>query len=210
VKDKNTTLPIITEIWHDEVYGNLQELADEPSPVIIDIGGNIGVFSLFALVTIPSSSIWTFEPEPQNFKCLERNIALNGMAGRCTPVNTAVCGTRGERSLYLTGANSGTNSMCIAGTSGSHIQVPCITLEDIFLTFGISLCTLLKIDCEGAEYEILMNTPPHIFKRIKRIVLEWHVVEGYTPEALSSFLQSMGYMVKLNFPVAHVMTLVQK
>lgn len=210
VKDKNSTLPIITEIWHDKVYGDLQELAGEASPVIIDIGGNIGTFSLFVLFKIPGARVYTFEPEPQNFKCLERNIALNAMTHRCKPTHKAVCGARGERLLFLTGENSGTNSMFNTGPFASQIKVQCITLEDIFSEFNISLCNLLKIDCEGAEYEILMSTPKYVFRRIKRIVLEWHDVKGFTPEALVSFLQSMGYTAKLNYPVENVMTLVQK
>ncbi len=210
VKDKNSTLPIITEIWHDKVYGDLGELVDKTSPVIIDIGGNIGVFSLFALSTIPGSMVYTFEPEPQNFICLERNIAINAMTGRCITTNKAICGTRGERSLFLTAANSGTNSMFTTSASASKIEVSCITLEDIFTGFKIPACDLLKIDCEGAEYEILMQTPKHVFQKIKRIILEWHEVPGFTADGLQSFLENVGYGVTLNHPVANVMVAVQK
>lgn len=210
VKDKNATVPIITEIWHDRVYGNIKELAGETSPLIIDIGGNIGAFSLFALYTLPASKVYVFEPEPQNFRCLEKNIALNAMGPRCTLVNKAVCGTRGERTLSLTGVNSAKNSMFATNPVSSKIKVSCMTLEDIFSEFTIPWCSLLKIDCEGAEYEILMNTPQDIFKRIKRIILEWHDVEGYTPQALVLFLQSMGYTAILDYPVRNIMTLVRK
>ena len=51
------------------------------------------------------------------------------------------------------------------------------TLTEIFDTYQVDRCDFLKLDCEGAEYEILLNLPITYLQRVSRIALEWHGVE---------------------------------
>jgi hypothetical protein len=69
---------------------------------------------------------------------------------------------------------------------------------------GIRQVDLVKLDCEGAEYEILFNLPPVYFPRIRRIVLEYHDnVTAYTHLDLAAFLKEQGYRVKVTPNVVH-------
>ena len=206
VAKKETAIPIIEEIWHQKVYVTLEDIAALPSPTVVDIGANIGSFSLFALARIPSGRVFAFEPEPKNFATLDANIRLNKMGDRCTVVNKGISGREETRTLYVTDVQSGTNSLFNQGKHVATAEIECITLADIFKQFRIERCDFLKIDCEGAEYEILMHTPAPLFRRIRKIVMEWHTVAGHTVDELESYLSSVGYTVQLNVPVSRVLT----
>src|SRR3989344_1810380 len=139
--------------------------------VIIDIGAHIGSFSVYAARQAENSSIFSFEPSPENYFQLNKNIALN----RLTNVHSfqkAVAAHSGRAPFYYDRFNNAAHS--IVKETKDFIDVDCTTLKDILLEFKIEYCDFLKVDCEGAEYEILFNTPAEILKRIKRIALEYH------------------------------------
>jgi hypothetical protein len=73
--------------------------------------------------------------------------------------------------------------------------VPCITLSDFFQEYGITRCDVLKMNCEGAEYEILGSLSDSEFAMIDSILLQWHRVDGHKPEELDVLLASKGYTV---------------
>ena len=75
------------------------------------------------------------------------------------------------KKLYETN-DFGTNT--IYGSENDFVDVQSTTLEKIFDENNISNCDFLKMDCEGAEYEILFNLPEKIFKKINKICLEYH------------------------------------
>ena len=75
------------------------------------------------------------------------------------------------------------------------MKVECITLENIFDENRITNCDLLKLDCEGAEYDILMNTKKEIFEKIKLISLEYHNIINHDGYELKKFLEIVGFLV---------------
>jgi FkbM family methyltransferase len=189
VAQKEHNLPILVEVLHREVYS---EGVDTTlvRPVIIDIGGNIGASSIYFLRGMPSATLYVYEPEPLNFELLGRNLERNGVRSRATPVRQAVGGQEGERTLYFA-TNSPANSFF--RQVGQGVEVQCVTLERIFSDHQLTHCDLLKIDCEGAEYEILMGAPTSLLEKVRTIVLEWHTVQGHSPQALESYLVSLGF-----------------
>lgn len=195
VAHKHTTLPTIVEVWHDRMYGDLKELSSHEAPVIIDIGGNIGSFALFALWNLPRARVYTYEPESSNYEHILRMMTINNVADRCQTFPYAVCGTKGTRTLHVAADNSGKSSLYAGNAHRATVSVPCTTLKDIFTDNAIESCDLLKIDCEGAEYDLLLNAPREIFTRIKAIVLEHHSVPGHSVNELLALFESCGYAV---------------
>lgn len=190
---KEIIMPTIREIWIDMIYGDLEDLPKEP--VIIDIGGHFGVFSIFGLSRRPKARVYTFEPGVDSFKYLTENIRSNNFQpGQVSLVRSAVAGDSGQREFFVSAEKPQNNSF-FAQKFGEPISVKCTTLSDILKDFKIGHCDLLKIDCEGAEYEILMKSPDDVFKKIDRIILEYHEVPGYSVSDLKDFLGSKGYMV---------------
>jgi hypothetical protein len=74
--------------------------------------------------------------------------------------------------------------------------VDAISLESALAKLNITQLDLLKMDCEGAEYEILLNTSPEILRLVKRIIMEYHDLDAQRAHPiLVDFLQQQGYQV---------------
>ena len=140
---------------------------------VVDIGANIGAFSIYIANRFRKSHLYSYEPSVSTYKILTQNIKLNGLVGKISPFRFAVYGKNTTIKLYNPGP-SGLRSIHHTRNETKYESVRTITLEKIFSSNKITKCDLLKIDCEGAEYEILENTSVGVFKKINRMVLEFH------------------------------------
>jgi FkbM family methyltransferase len=184
---------MIDEIWAYRKYDYFGYRVSS-GDVVVDIGANIGVFSLYAARIGGASRVYSFEPFPSNYKILSNNVEQNKLRN-VTCVNQAVAGSRGLRTLRLSSADSGSHSL-VSGSSEHTIEVECCTLEDVFQRYSLTKIDYLKMDCEGAEYEILENAISRL-QQIGRISMETHTTIGRKPEDLEKLLQSHGFDVRL-------------
>ena len=143
---------------------------------VIDIGGHIGSFSLAAAKKFPDAKILCFEPSAFNYKILKKNIELNNF-DNISLFNKAVSSNEREVNIYINPINSAANSMY--NPKGLSVKVPSTTLEKIFMENGIKKCPFMKMDCEGAEYDILLNTPDKVLKKIETMLIEYHSPEHF-------------------------------
>ncbi len=165
---------VILENWILKEYTRISGLTKK-NTVIIDIGAHIGAASIFFATQSKDCKVFSFEPLKENFELLRHNIKLNGLEDKIFPFKLGVSGEKGRRILFRDDVNLGANSLFRRKHQSSHGEmVKCIILKEIFEENKIKTCDLLKIDCEGAELEILLNTPKGILKKIKNIVLEYH------------------------------------
>jgi hypothetical protein len=83
--------------------------------------------------------------------------------------------------------------------TGEKVEISCISLKEVFAGNKIDKCDLMKMDCEGAEYEILYNAPKNILQKIKKISMEFHNIDDLknNDKELISFLRKSGFKVKL-------------
>jgi len=146
---------ILNEIWNMNIYDPLLKFVKDDS-VIVDIGANIGVFSIKAAQAGSCAKVFGYEPMPKNFELLKENISLNNLKDRDND--------SGGASMYVFGNKEGLKS----------IKVKSTTLLDIFRINKIEKCDFLKIDCEGAEEDILFNAPRELFNKINSMTIEWH------------------------------------
>lgn len=163
---------------------------------VVDIGAHMGCFALFAADTNPDAKIYCYEPERRNYEQLQRNIALNGLGSRVLAFNSAVAATVEERELAV--GDSLLNSFHIVPDRSSRQKVACTTMRDILDRQGIEKVDLLKMNCEGAEYEILEACTRKEFERIARIRLEYHNLNqpGKDGESLARMLERHGYRIE--------------
>jgi hypothetical protein len=119
---------------------------------------------------------------------------LNGL-GNVVVERAAVAGAAGTLRLFK-GAEVSLHTIQASriDSPDEGEEVPAITLQQIFDRHGITRCDFLKMNCEGAEYEILYRTPPEYLRRVERIALEYHAVEDKTRLAreLAAFLVAHG------------------
>lgn len=155
--------------------------------VILDIGAHVGIVSIYLAKRWPGARIYAFEPVSENYARMERNIKANAVTN-VKAFQLAVSGN--GRSLRLRGdlrLNSGGIS-AYAGGNGRVWKVASVTLRQIFTSLEIERCRLLKIDCEGAEYEIL-ESAGELLKKVDYLAGEFHVNTrlermGYSPQGL--------------------------
>ncbi len=157
---------IIKETIFDDAY-NISHLQN-PSR-IIDIGGGLGEFAIFAAKTFPDAEIITFEPNKHFFELLKKNMLMNNVSN-IKAYNIAIGGNNAQ-DLYIPKEFAEASFL---KTYNAHIinkvKVKSRPLEE-FIDREIDL---LKIDCEGGEWEILSSLPIKKFQKIKHIALEYH------------------------------------
>jgi len=150
---------------------------------IIDIGGNCGIATLILAKQNPESIIYVFEPDTIVYNILQKNIEENNLKN-VKSFNLAVTKPGIKNiNLFKTNTYSGGNTSCANEDIINNInsfdkdntsQVNCISLNEIINIHNIDSIELLKIDCEGAEYDIIYNFSEIEKGFIKNIVGEYH------------------------------------
>lgn len=183
--------PII-EIFFNADYG---QIAD--GSVIVDLGANIGIFSVYAITMARDVSVYAYEPLPAYYDLLLENARLNADRGRITAFNVAVAAGEGSRELFTEGRSLYFPTLIEPQMATGSVTVPCTSLSGILEANGLGRVDLLKMDCEGAEYEILYNTSGACFEKIAEIRMEYHNLSHPRENAgdLQSFLRGHGYEI---------------
>jgi FkbM family methyltransferase len=183
------------EVWVDRAYsppGHEIQRGD----TVIDVGANIGAFALFAATRAPDVKVYSFEPFASNVAWLRKNVEDSGLSN-VQVFQQAVAGSSGQRPFFIEPGNCMFNSLfctlAIDGSTRHHEIVECTTLDEIFTAHRINCCQVLKLDCEGAELEILENSSPETLKRVRKIVGEYH--GNYKLDAMRQFLESNSFQV---------------
>jgi FkbM family methyltransferase len=169
----------------------------QPGWKILDIGAGIGDYTLYAAMR-PESQIFSFEPYPQSFALMQDNLRLNRVPN-AQAFDQAIGAVSGKLVLDLTGGEplQFQSSMTQAAHIEKGLSVNALSLADAFAMLEMDSCDLLKLDCEGAEYAILFDTPRPVLERVQRIVMEYHDnVVPYTHRDLSRFLNEQGFEVE--------------
>jgi FkbM family methyltransferase len=167
--------------------------------VFVDIGANVGLFSLFVAATAPTARILAIEPEPGNFARLAFNIAANpGLP--ITPLALALGETEGTAIIMLNARDRGGTRMVAAGTGAGGnraggVEVKCRPLASVVTDAGLAGIDALKIDVEGAEDKVLVpffrDAPAALWPGL--IVIEDSSAEWSSD--LFGLLASKGYRV---------------
>jgi len=183
---------IISEIFTKKEY-DVKEFDIIKNPIIVDVGAHIGCFTLKMAKIFKDGNVFSFEPMKSNFNLLLENIELNKLSN-VSIFNLGVARNEGKDKLNIDDNNTGGHSIIYTPSSNLEI-IECITLENIFEDNNISEIDLLKLDCEGAEYQILYNLPDDYFKKIKNIILEYHDYKNNHVNELIDFLEKKGFNI---------------
>jgi FkbM family methyltransferase len=195
---------VLKETCLDRDYGNGLPVPGEDW-IVMDIGAGVGDFAVSMAWRHPRRTIAAFEPFEESFRLLQENLRRNGIVNvKAFPF--AVGARSGPMLLQTTtgvAVKHSTASTDIAGAA-STLKVEGITLENAFRKAGIARCDLLKVDCEGGEYDIFLHTTSETMRRIERISMEYH--DGATlhsHEELVDFFRQNGYTVDLRANPVH-------
>jgi FkbM family methyltransferase len=159
----------------------------------------VGVFAAWASQLAADVRVISVEPSPVTYKWLRKNVERNklkveAVEGACAaPGRSVVLYSRGE------GAMNSLFEKDVAGSEFREIARPkSVTLQELFERFSVDRCDLLKLDCEGAEYEILYTAPDELLSRINAITMEYHVgMNEHDVSGMQRFLQARSFLVQV-------------
>jgi FkbM family methyltransferase len=190
IRTNATDLMAFTHVWLIQEYF-VPGFEINKNDVVIDVGGHIGLFSIYASQFCTDGKIFCYEPIKENFNLLIENIELNHLQN-VHPFNTAVSKSIDEITIYLNDDEAG-HSMFLE--TANYRKAKSTTLTKIFSDNNIDKCNFLKLDCEGAEYEIIDTTPPKYFDKIDKMIIEYHMADTKPQllENLKNKLYSLSY-----------------
>jgi FkbM family methyltransferase len=171
---------------------------------IVDIGAAIGEFSLFAAMRDPSARIFAYEPFPESVEIFHENIAENGIRN-ITLIPKAVWKSNTTLQLDFSLLEPLQITSNETGEKESRqYQVQAVSLQEVLRSNQLGSVDLVKLDCEGAEFDILLGSKPEIVRMFKRIVMEYHDTPGGRHHSqLKSYLEGLGYRVTARRNVVH-------
>lgn len=194
----------INEIWIDESYSLVEGFTPQPGWSVIDIGANKGIFSAWAAHKMEHGTILALEPDERSVQFARSNVAQFSDVD-IEVLHCAVAATAGFVELFLSEEATGLTSIYgpkvgdseTRVPSGRAITAPSVTLTEILTDLHPDL---VKIDVEGAEYEILMSTGLETLSGVDRIVLEYDLHHPTRPEIthldLERHLREAGFAVE--------------
>jgi FkbM family methyltransferase len=183
------TLFIFREIFVDCCY----DVALPSEPVVIDVGANTGMFALRAVQLWPGCRLYCYEPHPDNFQALNGTIADNRMQPMVQAFQEGVGGRSRNADLHLHPKNIGGHSILESKKTGHHVPIKIVDVAELLARTPQGRCDLLKLDCEGAEHEIIMSIDKRLATRIPRIIYEYSA--GATGAQARRHLADLGYEV---------------
>jgi len=172
----------ISEIVHGNEY-KLDNFSNIKNVTFIDIGANCGIATIILAKQNPESIVLSFEPDKKIFEFLSNNVKLNNLSNVILHNKAVSKNGINSINLYMHNYYSGANTTYSDpdtfkksfGESNINIyKVDCISLDEIIDNYNIESIELLKIDCEGAEYDILYNSTYFTNNIVKNIVGEFH------------------------------------
>ena len=167
---------------HEENETNLVKSKIKEGEIVVDIGANIGYYSLiFAKLVGKSGKVFAFEPEPKNFHLLQKNLKTNSYEN-VTIEKKGISDKNGKSKFYISERNVGAHSIFPhTKYHKSFIDVEIVTLDDYFHKKEIDKISFVKIDVEGGEVAILRGMSCILANENLKILIE------YSPEIYRRF-----------------------
>lgn len=170
------------EIFLKQIY---KFNSTNPEPIIIDCGSNIGLSVVYFKTLFPNAIITAFEPDKQLFKILEKNVQnFNNIK----LYNKAIWLNDGIIEFQEEGGFSG--RIPKSGDINNIVKVPCTRLKDLI----INKIDFLKIDIEGAEYEVIKDCAD-VLSFVENLFIEYHshISEPQKLDEILNLLSKVGF-----------------
>jgi FkbM family methyltransferase len=165
--------------------------------IFVDVGANVGIYTVLgACCTGRTGTVYAFEPEVENFRLLERNLALNDL-GHVRVEQAAVGESDGHAVLQIEANSIGTHSLVRSQTGADslvdQVEVPVVSLDAFFSKIDLGRVDLLKVDVEGFEPKVLagaqriLEMTQHLLIEYSRLSLPTDWQGDYFADRLAAF-----------------------
>lgn len=154
--DSRDSLNLLINRFYEPLETEFVKKEIKKNNVVLDIGANIGYYTLlFARLVGEKGKVFAFEPDPDNFNLLKKNVEINNYKN-VVLVQKAVLNNKGKIKLYLSGTNKGDHRVYDSHDDRQFIEIESIRLDDYFKNYNRKI-DFIKIDIEGAEWEALQG-----------------------------------------------------
>jgi FkbM family methyltransferase len=185
VRAHTTDLAVINEVAFINPYLQGGHVEIQADAIVVDVGANIGDFAVQAARLCPRGRVIAVEPLVSAGAMIATQARLNGLSN-VTWVRAQLSGTDGQAAAHQT-AN-------LYGSNDDNQAARILSLPRLAAELRLDRIDLLKLDCEGAEWDILPASEP-ILPRVRQICMEYHREGEWTPERLSQWLTNLGFQV---------------
>ena len=190
-----------SKVWAEAETRLFRELL-RPGMVVVDVGANIGYFSLLASTLVgPEGRVHAFEPDPVNCALLRKNVRLNH-ATNIQVVQSALSDNEDPVTLFVDTNNKGDHRIWEpSGESRKRVDVSSTTL-DAYLSKTVTIPSFIKIDVQGAEGKVLAGMK----QTLRQTGLEYLILEfwptalrrcGTSPEHIIRELTNAGFKIRV-------------
>lgn len=174
----------------------IADVLPPPGSVAVDAGAFIGLYTLrYARAVGPEGRVVAVEPQPGNFRMLERNVRLGGY-GHVVCERCALGREEGE--AWLAHGDETSTASTVRG-QGARERVALVPLDVLLGRLGIAEISLLKIDVEGAELDVLEGAAGTLARSpAARLIVEVHAGHESPPSGecpVAAWLTSRGYAI---------------
>ncbi|NCN03612.1 MAG: FkbM family methyltransferase [Candidatus Pacebacteria bacterium] len=179
---------------------------DNPFPVIIDAGANIGLSVLYFKKMYPGSKIIAVEPMPENYQLLDMNIFENNLTDVFT-YQLAISNKTNDIVLHTDQENNwhSTASVVPGNWTGTQNTIPITVatktldyfIDQALTQFNVKYIDLLKVDIEGAEQAVLIQGKKQLKDNVKFINCEFHPHSEQNIQKLVKTLEEINFKVTL-------------
>jgi FkbM family methyltransferase len=173
----------IFQVFNDDNYEQL----NVKGRVVIDVGAYIGDSAIYFALK-GARKVIAIEPHPGAFAEMLDNIKLNNLEGVIVPVNAGLASKPGKICI---------ENVSVSDTSETHHKpgdcpnaVPAVTLGELISRFGVDPSdAVLKMDCEGCEFDVILNDYEHV-RLFRELVFEYH--PRFVNKSLDDLLNVLG------------------
>jgi FkbM family methyltransferase len=164
--------------------------------LVVDVGAYLGETAVYYALVGGARHVYAFEPFPYLCEKAEENVEMNGLRGKVTMLNAAIAGKKGFMMM-----SAGESSFKSVGTSfgvksGGTRRIAVMSLDDVVRKFKIN-DGIIKIDVEGAEYDMILKATRNALRAFRVIHIEYHY--GYLN--LVERLRAEGFNVTYTAPI---------
>lgn len=171
------------------------EFSISEGEIVLDIGAHHGIFTIN--IANMGAKVHSFEPNLMSVEIIKKNISVNSFVIDPIINNSAISDTENQYVDFDLGVRSTAGSIKNLKhkelRSGKKIKVKTVKLDNYILNNKLNQIKLLKIDCEGAEYDIFKSSRE--IYNIKYLIVEAHETLGNNPFDLIKNLKRNGYIV---------------
>jgi FkbM family methyltransferase len=154
---------------------------------VIDVGANIGDSAIY-FAENGAIHILAIEPFPVTYNKLLENVRINGYENLITPINAVVSGSKGTLKVNDKLRSTGSSK---AAEVNRGVPIKSLTLRDLLV--DIKGDVVLKMDCEGCEYEVFEEADQEEITKFKEIILEFH---NGRPESIIKRLRDFRVIIR--------------